>query len=144
MRVIKFLSVVLIMSCCGCAWYQPGSDSMSSIVVEGCSVRDVRKMTKSVFWEQSYLLTSQADGNISFERAGTMDDRFRYARYQESMTMQVELFFEDYNGGCLIRANAYALRSGSRVKQKVLKIARRPYQKLLKEVRDRCEEAEDK
>ena len=143
MRVVTLLSMLCLIICGGCMLTEPGSESMSSIVVENCSVKEARAVAKEVFQEKYYRISVDNNNYITFVRAGTVDDRLRYARYQESLRMQVVTVYEDYNGGCLIRADAYAVRGDSGIRQPVMKLARRPYQNILREIRDRFEKADD-
>lgn len=143
---MKELNLFCAMACvlsltCGCLTSGPGSDRIASIAVKSATVSEVRKAVLSVFGEEHYKSVSQTDDGIVFEREGNRDDRLRYGQYQQELIMQVDVKITPLGEmDCFVEADAYALRGSSRRPDKILYLARRPYQQLLVKVRDRVRE----
>lgn len=120
----------------GCMLTHPGGTSMAYIEIKGASLERVRETTVQVFGAERYQVeASQANGFV-FVRAATLNDRLQYARYDESLFMRADVTFEPFGPDTiLVRADAYAV-SGGATETKLLRLARRPYMKMLRSVRD--------
>ncbi len=122
----------------GCQIFHPGFTSMAFVEIEKASFQAVHAATVKVFKEDGYQVLWSKPEKLVFVREATLDDRLRYARYEESLRMRVELSLERYGeDGVLVRAEAYAVRGESgRSEVKVLRAARRPYMALLRRVKE--------
>ncbi len=122
----------------GCQIFHPGFTSMAFVEIEKTSLAAVHAATVTVFKQDGYKVLWSKPEKIVFVREATLDDRLRYARYEESLRMRVELSLERYGeGSVLVRAEAYAVRGeSSRSEVKVLRAARRPYMALLRRVKE--------
>jgi hypothetical protein len=124
----------------GCLSTHPGSSSLAYVVVDGHSMSEVQKKVIQVFTSEHYRPQFSSKTRLVFVREGTQQDQVRYGRYGEKLRMRVNITLEPYDpGGVLLRADAYALHGDSDLagdSQKLLKIGRRPYQRLLNRVRD--------
>jgi hypothetical protein len=119
----------------GCISDDPGSSSLASVVIASHGPDAVRGETIRVFGDDGYALVADAGDVLTFEREPTQGDLVRYGRYGESITMRVVVMIQPRNvGGVLLRADASVLRDNG-FEDKILRIARRPYQKLLDRVR---------
>jgi hypothetical protein len=137
-RLVPMLLVGGLMLLSGCQIFHPGFTSMAFVEIEKTSLETVHAATVTVFKQEGYkVLWSKAE-KIVFVREATLDDRLRYARYEESLRMRVELSLERYGeDGVLVRAEAYAVRGESgRSEVKILRAARRPYMELLRRVKE--------
>ncbi len=133
------LAGVLLLA--GCVSNDLGSSSLAWVEIPSHDVETVRTETTRVFAEDSYQLVDEADGRMMFEREATQRDRVMYGRTGEDLAMRVVVSVEPGRlGGFLVRADAYVLRG--RHSEPVLRIARRPYQNLLNQVRDSLVNAE--
>jgi hypothetical protein len=110
---------------------------MAFVEIEKTSFQAVHAATVKVFKEEGYQVLWSKPEKLVFVREATLDDRLRYARYEESLRMRVELTLERYGeDGVLVRAEAYAVRGDSgRSEVQVLRVARRPYMELLRRVK---------
>jgi hypothetical protein len=122
----------------GCQIFHPGFTSMAFVEIEKASFQAVHAATVKVFKEDGYQVLWSKPEKLVFVREATLDDRLRYARYEESLRMRVELSLERYGeDSVLVRAEAYAVRGDSgRSEVKVLRAARRPYMELLRRVKE--------
>ena len=130
--------VVAAQLLCGCqSMTHPGSSSLAFIEVQTSSLKRVHEATVRVFTAEQYEVMFSDEEEIVFIREGTSSDRLQYGRYQESLEMKVEVSLKPYGENkILVRADAYAVIGGSdRGAVKLLKIARRPYQKMLERVK---------
>ena len=125
----------------GCFLTHPGGTSMAYVEIDGVSIDRAREAAAEVFSAERYQIESDKGSELVFVRDGTLNDRLQYARYGESLYMRVIVTFEDYGPDTvLVRADAFAVAGGSeRSATQVLRIARRPYMKLLRRVRDLAE-----
>ena len=125
----------------GCFLTHPGGTSMAYVEIDGVSIDRAREAAAEIFSAEHYQIESDKGPEIVFVREGTLNDRLQYARYGESLYMRVIVTFEDYGPGTvLVRADAFAVTGGSdRSATQLLRIARRPYMKLLRRVRDLAE-----
>jgi len=120
----------------GCLSTHPGSSSLAYVVIDGSTEEAIREATVQVFTGDHYTLQSSGSGRMVFMREGSRQDQVRYGSYGNSLRMRVDVTMEPYgSGSVLVRADAYAERGESSFgAQKLLKITRRPYQKLLNRV----------
>ena len=123
----------------GCQAIHPGWSSLAFVEVKGVPLDRVREAAIQVFTSEHYEVQSANNRQeLVFCREGTLNDRLQYARYQESLEMRVEVTLEPFGqDGVLVRADAFAVFSESgRSEVRVLRIARRPYRRLLDRVKD--------
>lgn len=128
----------LMWNASGCFSTQPGSSSLASVVIYNTTMAAVQEATIQVFESENYEVTSKSEDQIVFVREGTQQDQIRYGRYEESLSMRVEVSLEPWRtSGVLVRADAYAVHGGSDfAAQKLMKIVKRPYQKMLDSIRE--------
>ncbi len=118
----------------GCLSNKPGSSSIAYVNITSHAAAAIRAETVRVFAADNYGLTRESAGELVFERKATQRDQIMYGRYDEPLVMRVVVSIEPQRqGGCVLRADAYALHD--RDETKVLRIARRPYQDLLNRVK---------
>jgi hypothetical protein len=126
--------VVSLLLLAGCLSTQPGSSSLAHVVIESHGAAAVRAETVRVFTDDSYQLAGETSGVLTFEREATQREQVMYGRYGEDLSMRVVVSIESRRqGGCLLRADAFVVRGRS--EDRVLRIARRPYQDLLNRVK---------
>ena len=125
----------------GCQLSHPGWSSLAHIEVEGVPLRRVHEATVKVFISEGYEAESARESEIRFVKEGSLNDRLQYARYNESLEMRVEVTMEPMGQRIiLVRADAYAVSGGSgRSAVQLLKIARRPYQQMLRRVKEHAQ-----
>ena len=133
----KVAAAAALVMTAGCLSTHPGSSSLAHVVIDGVSMAAIREATVQVFTGDHYQLQSSGQSGLVFTREGSRQDQVRYGRYGESLHMRVDVIMEPYGArSVLVRADVYALHGGSTLgATKLLKIARRPYQKLLNRVR---------
>lgn len=120
----------------GCILTHPGGTSMAYVEVKGVTLERVREATVQVFGAERYQVEAAQANGFVFVRAATLNDRLQYARYDESLFMRADVTFEPFGPDTiLVRADAYAV-SGGATETKLLRLARRPYMKMLRSVRD--------
>lgn len=128
-------SVMSLVFLAGCISDDPGSSSMAYVNITLHDAAAIRKMAVRVFGDDNYQLVSESAGSMVFEREATQRDRVLYGRYNEQLSMRVVVAIGPRRqGGYIVRADAYALRSGG-VEDKLLRMGRRPYQDLLNRVK---------
>ena len=124
----------------GCLLTHPGGTSMAYIEVEGASAESVYQVAQEVFAAEHYAVEEAAGQQIVFVREGTVNDRLKYARYGEGLLMRVVVTVEPFGPGkTLVRADAFAVLEGSRSPVQILRVARRPYMKLLRRIKENAE-----
>jgi len=99
------------------------------------TVASIRAEMLRVFEDDNYKLISDADGEMEFEREATERDRVLYGRFGDNqLVIRVIATIEPRRkGGYLVRADAYAIHDRS--VEKLSFFARRPFQKLLNQVK---------
>ncbi len=118
----------------GCISDGGGSGRTAFVEIFSHGVEAVRQETLRVFSEDNYQLTGAQDGILTFEREATQREQVMYGRYGETLSMRVFVTIEPrHTGGCGVMADAFVLRGS--FEDKVLRMARRPYQDLLNRVR---------
>jgi hypothetical protein len=118
----------------GCLSTNPGSASLAYVDIESHGADEVRAETIRVFEDDNYQLVEESAGRLTFDREATQRDQVMYGHYGEQLSMRVVVSIEPRRqGGCLVRADAYALSGGSETK--VIRMARRPYKDLLNRVK---------
>jgi hypothetical protein len=124
----------------GCQLTHPGSSSLAFIEIKGVPMERIRESVIQVFAEESYKVALPGRSWIVFTRDGTLNDRLQYGRYEESLTMRVEVSLGTYEDGVLVRLDAFALQGGeARGSVRVSKLVRRPYMRLLERVKEKAE-----
>jgi hypothetical protein len=124
----------------GCLSTHPGSSSMAYVDVDATDADAIRAQAVRVFEDEGYAVAAESAGGLVFEREGTQRDQVMYGRYGARLTMRVVVLLESRpKGGYLVRADAYVVHDGSA--EKLLRMARRPYQKLLCRVKASVAEA---
>lgn len=130
----KAASVVSLLFLAGCLSTHPGSSSLAYVDIESHDAAVVQKETIRVFADDNYQLVGEKGGVMTFEREATQRDQVMYGSYGTHLAMRVVVAIEPRSqGGCLVRADAYVLRGRS--EERVLRMARRPYQDLLNRVK---------
>ena len=125
----------------GCLLTHPGGTSMAYIEIKGVSIERVRETTVQVFEAERYTVKSADEQGFVFVRQATLNDRLQYARYDEDLYMRADVMFEPFGPATiLVRADAYAV-SGGDYTTKLLRIARRPYMKMLRDIKKTAQEA---
>ncbi len=125
----------------GCLLTHPGGTSLAYVEIKGSSIERVRETTVQVFAAERYKVESASEKGFAFVREATLNDRLQYARYDEDLCMRVDVTFEPFGPATiLVRADAYAI-SGGDYTTKLLRIARRPYMKMLRSIRNTAQEA---
>lgn len=145
MKIVNLLSLVgVTLFISGCQLTHPGSASLAFVEINNAPVERVQKAIVQVFTAEGYTVALHGKNFIIFTREGNMNDRLQYARYEERLTMRVEVTLCSYGeNGFLVKADAFAVRGDSdRSSIKLLKIARRPYMQLLDRVKEKAEEAQ--
>ena len=124
----------------GCMLTHPGATSLAYVEIKGASIECVRETTVQVFAADYFKVKSADEQGFVFIREATLNDRLQYARYDEDLYMRVDVTFEPYGpSAILVRADAYAV-SGGDYTTKLLRIARRPYMKMLRNIRNTAQE----
>jgi len=141
LSIICILLVAATALLSGCQLSHPGWSSLAYIEVEGAPLTRVHEAAVKVFISEGYEVESAQEREISFVKDGSLNDRVQYARYNESLQMRVEVTMEPMGKRTiLVRADAYAVSGGSsRSAVPLLKIARRPYQQILKRVKEHAQ-----
>ena len=138
MNSLFLLGAALLIA--GCQLSHPGSSSLTFIEIRGVPMERIREAVIQVFAEESYTVALPGRSRIFFTREGTLNDRLQYGRYEESLTMRVEVSLGTYEDAVLVRLDAYAVRGGSdRGAIPVSRIVRRPYKQLLERVKEKAE-----
>lgn len=121
----------------GCLSTHPGSSSLAYVVIEGATLERVQAAAIAVFTADHYKVESSGEGRMVFVREASGRDQVRYGRYGESLQMRVDVSMERHDAGSvLVRADAYAVYPESALgAQKLLKIAKIPYQRSLDRVK---------
>jgi hypothetical protein len=138
MSVLRLLCVAALLTVvsAGCMSSHPGSVSMAYVEIEGVSMDKVVMATKTAFEGEFYVLTGATEGTLVFERDATRADRTRWASYGEALRMRVKVYVERMGQSkILVRADAYALRGSRHREDKLLRMARHPYENLLDDVK---------
>jgi len=141
LNIICILLVAATALLCGCQLSHPGWSSLAYVEVEGVSLKRVSEAAVKVFASEGYEVQVALENEIRFVKEGSLNDRLQYARYNESLKMSVDVTLEPFGKrSILVRADAYAVSGGlGRSEVKLLKIARRPYQQILKRVKEHAQ-----
>ena len=133
---VSFIAVMLLVAG-GCRLNKPGSSSLASIVIDEAPLSQIRAETFRVFTKEQYRVANKSSRKIVFEREGTGHDRLKYGRYEESLVMRVVVVFESYGeDSTLIRADAFAVRGHFSRAQKLMRMDRFKYQRMLDDVQE--------
>jgi hypothetical protein len=95
----------------GCLSDNPGSGSLAYVRIGTHGVDAVRAETVRVFGDDGYRLATESAGSLAFEREATQRDRVLFGSYgDEQLSMRVVVSISAApTGGCLVRADAYAV-----------------------------------
>jgi len=128
----------------GCQTIHPGWSSMAYVEIEGVPLGLVREAALEVFTSEAYEVALNRANKLHFVREGNAHERLQYACYQETLDMRVEVTFESYGeDSVLVRADAFAIVGGfGRKETPVMRIARRPYRRLLERVAEAARAAQ--
>ncbi len=130
-RGAGLLSLLLLT---GCLSDDPGSSSLAYVNITSHDAAAIGAEAVRVFADDGYTLARKTDQGLVFEREATQRDQVMYGTYGEKLAMRVVVSIEPRRqGGCLVRADAYALHD--RNETKVMRVARRPYLDLLNRVK---------
>ena len=134
--LVTSIGAMLLLAGCQ-SMMHPGSSSLAYVEIANTSLESIRLTAVRIFAAEHYELLSSNVREMVFVREGTRYDRLQYGRYEERLQMKVVVTLEPFGENrTLVRADAYAVRGGSDFGElKLLRIARRPYQKLLDEVK---------
>lgn len=134
--LLTSIGAMLLLAGCQ-SMMHPGSSSLAYVEIANTSLESIRLTAVRIFAAEHYELLSSNVREMVFVREGTRYDRLQYGRYEERLQMKVVVTLEPFRENrTLVRADAYAVRGGSDFGElKLLRIARRPYQKLLDEVK---------
>lgn len=123
----------------GCQLSHPGWSSLAFEEIKGVPMERIRDTILQVFAEEGYKVALPGRTRLVFKREGTMHDRLKYGRYQEELTMRVEVSLRPYEGGVLVRLDAFALQGGEeRGSVPVSRLVSWPYSQLLERVKARA------
>ena len=126
---------IAVLCLTGCILTHPGGTSLAYVEVKGVSLERVREATVQVFGAERYQVEAAQANGFVFVRDATLNDRLQYARYDESLFMRADVTYEPFGPDTiLVRVDAYAV-SGGATETKLLRIARRPYMKMLRSVK---------
>ena len=134
--LLTSIGAMLLLAGCQ-SMMHPGSSSLAYVEIANTPLEGIRQTAVRIFAAEHYELLSSNVREMVFVREGTRYDRLQYGRYEERLQMKVVVTLEPFGENrTLVRADAYAVRGGSDFGElKLLRIARRPYQKLLDEVK---------
>ena len=117
----------------GCLSTHPGSSSMAYVDIAKGGADVIRAEALRVFETEGYKPADGSSGVMVFEREATQRDQVVFGSYGQRLTMRVVVSIEPRpQGGHRVRADAYTVRNG--FVDKMLRMSRRPYQKLLDRV----------
>lgn len=118
----------------GCLSDNPGSSSLAYVDIETHGPTAVRTATIRVFEDDGYTRVDSAKDMV-FEREATHRDQVLFGQFgDDRLVMRVVVSIEPRRmGGCLVRADAYALHDGKA--DALPRMARRGYQQQLNRVK---------
>jgi hypothetical protein len=131
----------------GCASNKPGSSSQAYIQIKNQTTADIVTTTVAVYTAAGYTVAADQPGLLVFERVASRSDALKWGDWiNDGMKMQIKVRFTTLSpGDMLLQADVYAVQDPNdaffRNESKARMMDRRPYQKLLNEVRDRLEKA---
>ena len=129
----------------GCASDKPGSSSQAYIQIKNQTTGDIVSATIAVYTTAGYKLSADQPGLLVFERVASRSDALKWGDWiNDGMLMQIKVRFTALTPeDMLLQADVYAVQDPRdpfyRSESKARMMDRRPYQKLLNEVRDRLE-----
>ncbi len=129
----------------GCASSAPGSSSQAYLQIKNQSTADIVTATIAVYTAAGYKLSADQPGLLVFERVASRSDALKWGDWiNDGMVMQIKVQFTALTPeDTLLQADVYAVQDPSdpfyRTENKARMLDRRPYQKMLNEVRDRLE-----
>ena len=129
------MSILLLPWLAGCLSSHPGSSSLAYVVIPAASVEATLAETARIFTEALYRTEHSGPDEMVFIRDATQRDKVMFGAYDTGpLQMRVKVSIEPYpRGGHLLRADAFVVRDGR--EEKLLKLAKRPYQAMLDNVR---------
>jgi len=145
-RSIGAAAILSLLLATGCrSAKEPGSMSHASVQIKGQPISEIRQTTEAVFSESGYALTLNGSGQMVFERLGSRRDALKWGGWTgEGVVMRVKVRITEMpQGACLLQADAYAVQNSDdpffRTESRNILLNRRPYQKLLDDVKRRLE-----
>lgn len=120
----------------GCLSSQIGSSSLAHVVIEDIPMEPIRETTKRVLIDDYYRLEFETANMMVFERDATQRDKILWGHFGgQDIRMRIEFTFETlHRNRILVRADAFVFR-GRHAPHKIMHPGRRPYQKLLDQIR---------
>ena len=145
-RLIGPVGILSLLLATGCqSAKQPGNQSHAAVQIQGCSLAEIQQTTTAVFREEGYSLVLTTTQEMVFSRPGSRRDAAKWGGWSgEGITMRVKVrLVEMLNGDYLLQADAFAVQNSDdpffQTESRNILLNRRPYQKLLDEVRRRIE-----
>ena len=139
-KISMFLLVGTTLLLSACQLSHPGSSSLAFVEIKGAPPARIQEAVLDVFTAEGYTVAFSGKNKIFFTREGTLNDRLQYGRYEESLTMRVEVALSTYGDDMLLRLDAFALQGGeARRSVRVSRLVRRPYKQLLERVKEKAE-----
>ena len=132
----------------GCqSFNSPAPNSLASVTISNRSIEEITQATQTVFQEKGFTAVDGAPGQFTFERPGDRMNNLAYATYMNNamVTVRVVVELKPINPtSTVLLCNAWLVENaGNPVFEddhKVPKIRRRPYEELLKDIRDQLKE----
>lgn len=143
----SFLYAGIVLSClllAGCqSGREPGSYSHASARIDDKSLGEIQQICEAVFQEDGYRLNGKHVDLMIFDRLGSRRDAIKWGGLLGGgVVMRVKVGFREMGANSyLLQADAYAVRNTSdsffEEDSRNIILNRRPYQKLLDEVKKR-------
>jgi hypothetical protein len=121
-----------------------GSSSFASVVIENHTMDEIRKAAIAVFTGHFYHTRVSGPDILVFEKAGSTMDNVLYGGWSPDVTLRVKLYITSASSvSYQLSAQAFMVREAGDTRiedeQRLTKLRRGPYQKLLEEIKARLE-----
>ena len=119
-----------------------GSSHFAGIIIANHTMDEIRTAAITVFTEHFYHVKVSGPDILVFEKAGSTMDNVLYGDWGPSVTLRVKLYITSASSvSYQVTAQAYMVREAGDTRiedeQRLTKLRRGPYQKLLEEVKAR-------
>lgn len=146
------LADTLLLAALVCGWLAvtgcqsgkaPGSTSHASVQINGKSLQEIQKVAQAVFAEDGYATRLAQPNLMVFDRPGSRRDALKWGGVLTGgVTMRVKVQFNVLNQtATMLQADAYAVQDAGdsffESDSRNIILNRRPYQRLLDEVKKR-------
>jgi hypothetical protein len=123
-----------------------GSHSFASVIIENHTMDEIREVAIAVFSENFYTTKVSGPDILVFEKAGSTMDNVLYGGWGPDVTLRVKLYISSASSlSYQLTAQAYMVREAGDIRiedeQRMTKLRRGPYQKLLEQIKARLEAA---